>query len=134
LHRVFGFASKNRARRKAAGAFFEGGRYVGTPSIGRSGAVFEAPTFVPGLDDIAVVSEPVEHGRSHFVTVIEKSMAPLLEFGEAVAKRSWLAVRESICASVARKAAWIDTEKHRCGCPALPQGVESSATGAHWRK
>ena len=66
MHRVFGFASKNRARRKAAGAFFEGGRYVGTPSIGRSGAVFEAPTFVPGLDDIAVVSEPVEHGRSHF--------------------------------------------------------------------
>jgi hypothetical protein len=34
--------------------------------IGRSGAIFEAPTFVPGLDDIAVVSEPVEHGRSHF--------------------------------------------------------------------
>ena len=27
---------------------------------------FEAPTFVPGLDDIAVVSEPVEQGRGHF--------------------------------------------------------------------
>jgi hypothetical protein len=46
--------------------FLRGAATFGTPLIGRSGAVFEAPTFVPGLDNIAVVSEPVEHGRSHF--------------------------------------------------------------------
>jgi hypothetical protein len=32
----------------------------------RSGAVFEAPAFVSGLDDVAVVSEAVEHGGGQF--------------------------------------------------------------------
>ena len=32
----------------------------------RSGAVFEAPAFVSGLDDVAVMSETVEQGRGHF--------------------------------------------------------------------
>ena len=29
-------------------------------------AVLEAPAVVAGLDDIAVVCQPVEHGRRHF--------------------------------------------------------------------
>src|SRR5947209_1197724 len=32
----------------------------------RLGAVFEAPAFVAGLDDVAVVREAVQQGRSHF--------------------------------------------------------------------
>ena len=32
----------------------------------RSGAVLEAPAFVAGLDDVAVVREAVQQGRSHF--------------------------------------------------------------------
>ena len=32
---------------------------------GGSGAVFEAPALVAGLDDFAVVGEPVEQGRGH---------------------------------------------------------------------
>lgn len=38
---------------------------MGTPLLGRSGSVFEPPAFVTGLDDIAVVSEAVEHGGGH---------------------------------------------------------------------
>jgi len=50
----------------AAGAFFERGRYLGNPSVWRSGSVFESPAFVAGLDDIAVVSEAVEQCGGHF--------------------------------------------------------------------
>ena len=35
------------------------------PSFGRSGAVFEAPALVAGLDDVAVVSETVEQRGGH---------------------------------------------------------------------
>ncbi len=31
-----------------------------------SGSVFEAPAFVAGLDDLAVMREPVEQRRCHF--------------------------------------------------------------------
>jgi len=31
-----------------------------------AGAVFEAPAFVAGLDDVAMMGEPVEQGRGHF--------------------------------------------------------------------
>ena len=34
--------------------------------LGRSGAVLEAPTFITGFNDVAVVGEPVEQGRDHF--------------------------------------------------------------------
>ena len=33
--------------------------------VWRSGAVFEAPAFVAGLDDVAVVSETIEQRRRH---------------------------------------------------------------------
>jgi len=29
------------------------------------GSIFEAPAFVSGLDDIAMMSEPIEHGGRH---------------------------------------------------------------------
>ena len=32
----------------------------------RSGSVFEAPAFVSGLDDVAVMREAIEQGRCHF--------------------------------------------------------------------
>jgi len=32
----------------------------------RSGAVFEAPALVAGLDDVAVMDEPIEHRCRHF--------------------------------------------------------------------
>ena len=33
--------------------------------MGGSGSVLEAPALVAGLDDVAVVGDPVEHGRGH---------------------------------------------------------------------
>jgi hypothetical protein len=33
--------------------------------LGSSGAVLEAPAFVAGLDDVAVMREAVEQGRGH---------------------------------------------------------------------
>jgi hypothetical protein len=30
------------------------------------GAVFEAPAFVVGLNDLAVMDQPIEHGGGHF--------------------------------------------------------------------
>ena len=34
--------------------------------VGRLGAVLEAPAGVAGLDDVAVVGQPIEHGGCHF--------------------------------------------------------------------
>ena len=74
---VLGLAPNKRARRMAAGAFFERGRYLGTRLFGRSGSVFEAPAFVAGLDDIAVMSEAIEQCRCHFGVV--KNVRPFAE-------------------------------------------------------
>ena len=38
---------------------------VGVRGRGRSGAVLEAPAFVTGFDDVAVVGEPIEEGGGH---------------------------------------------------------------------
>ena len=35
-------------------------------SFGVSGAVLEAPAFVARFDDVAMMGQPVEHGRRHF--------------------------------------------------------------------
>jgi hypothetical protein len=40
-------------------------RVVRVGFLGSSGAVFEAPAFVAGLDDVAVMREAVEQGRGH---------------------------------------------------------------------
>jgi hypothetical protein len=45
--------------------------------FGRSGAVLEAPAFVAGLDDIAVVSEAIEQRGRHFR--IAKDARPFAE-------------------------------------------------------
>ena len=37
----------------------------GGPGEGLSAAVFEAPAGVAGLDDVAVMGQPVEHGGGH---------------------------------------------------------------------
>ena len=42
-----------------------------------SASVLEPPAFVAGLDDVAVVCEPVEHGRSHFG--VAKNLRPVCE-------------------------------------------------------
>jgi len=49
-----------------------------------SGAGFHPPAFVAGLDDVAVVGEPVEQGGCHF-GVAEYFMMPLLLIGWCVA-------------------------------------------------
>jgi len=58
------------------------------PSFGRSGAVFEAPALVAGLDDVAVVSETVEQRGGHdlrraVATNLQK-LGAKLEITEAV--------------------------------------------------
>jgi hypothetical protein len=43
-----------------------------------SGAVFEAPARIAGLDDIAVVRQPVEHGGRHFGVPGQRKTPPSL--------------------------------------------------------
>ena len=57
--------------------FIQKGPPWGTRERGRLGSVFEAPAFVAGLDDIAVVGEPVEQGRGHFG--VAKDIRPFAE-------------------------------------------------------
>jgi hypothetical protein len=42
-----------------------GGRDQCGPAVSRSVAVLEAPAGVTGLDDVAVMGEPIEHGCGH---------------------------------------------------------------------
>jgi hypothetical protein len=49
----------------------------GLKSFG-SGAVFEPPACIAGLDDIAVVRQPIEHGGRHFGVPDQQTMPPLL--------------------------------------------------------
>jgi hypothetical protein len=53
-------------------------------SHGPSGAIFEAPAFVAGFDDIAVVREAIEQGRGHLG--IAEDARPFAE-GEIVVTR-----------------------------------------------
>jgi hypothetical protein len=52
---------------------------VGPPgqAAARSVAVFEAPAFVAGFDDVAMVGEAVEHGGGHFG--VEEDLRPIGE-------------------------------------------------------
>ena len=42
----------------------------------RSGAVLEAPAFVAGLDDLAMVGEPIEHGGGHLGVAEQVRLPP----------------------------------------------------------
>src|SRR5258705_7911703 len=46
---------------------------------GRLCAVLEAPAFVAGLDDVAVVCQPVKHGGGHFC--VAEDLRPICERG-----------------------------------------------------
>jgi hypothetical protein len=53
---------------------------------GGSGAVLEAPAFVPGFDDVAVMCQAVEESGGHF-GVPEYHMMPLTLIGESLTLR-----------------------------------------------
>jgi hypothetical protein len=61
-----GFAPRKRAGRITAGAFFARGPLSWYPVCLGDQARFLKRQLVTGLDDIAVVSEPVEQGRGQF--------------------------------------------------------------------
>ena len=62
-------------RRESDGAMRGGLLWAPVGEPGESGAVFEAPAFVSGLDDVAVMGEPVEQCRGH-LGVTEHDIMP----------------------------------------------------------